>query len=93
MAATVGVSVRTVERDLAELIEAGVPIRIRRGPGGGYGLHFAAAPVPVPLSAGEISALIASLVAIGPYSSATARSALDKLLESVSTKPRGQPTR
>jgi hypothetical protein len=32
------------------------------------------------LTPGETAALVAALVAIGPYSSATARTALDKLL-------------
>jgi predicted DNA-binding transcriptional regulator YafY len=35
---------------------------------------------PVSFSPGEAAALIASLVAVGPYASATARTALDKLL-------------
>ncbi|WP_030429203.1 hypothetical protein [Allokutzneria albata] len=34
----------------------------------------------VPLTPGEIAALIAAVVAVGPYSSATTRSALDKLV-------------
>jgi len=37
-------------------------------------------PLPVALTAGEIAALVASLVALGPYSSATAVSALGKLV-------------
>ena len=86
LAESLGVSVRTVERDLADLVEAGVPITTRRGPGGGYALDVAAAPPPVALTAGEIAALIASLVAVGPYSSATARSALDKLVLALSTE-------
>ena len=35
---------------------------------------------PVDLTPGEAAALVAALVAIGPYTSATARTALDKLL-------------
>lgn len=83
LAERLGVSVRTVERDLRELIEAGVPILIRYGPGGGYRLDVMRLPAPVPLTAGEIAALIVSVVAIGPYSSASARSALDKLLAAI----------
>jgi predicted DNA-binding transcriptional regulator YafY len=35
---------------------------------------------PVTFSPGEVAALVASLVALGPYTSATACSALGKLL-------------
>lgn len=80
LAADLGVSVRTVERDLEVLTTAGLPIVVRRGPGGGYRFDAGRRPVCLDLTAGEIAALIASLTAIGPYSSATARSALDKLL-------------
>lgn len=38
LASELGVSVRTVERDVAELTDAGVPIRIEHGPGGGYAI-------------------------------------------------------
>jgi predicted DNA-binding transcriptional regulator YafY len=38
---------------------------------------------PVTLTPGEASALVASLVAVGPYTSATAQSALAKLLASL----------
>jgi hypothetical protein len=37
----------------------------------------------VTLTPGEASALVASLVAVGPYTSATAQSALAKLLASL----------
>jgi hypothetical protein len=39
-----------------------------------------AAVPPVSFSPGEIAALVASLVALGPYTSATAAGALGKLL-------------
>jgi predicted DNA-binding transcriptional regulator YafY len=85
LAHRIGVSVRTIERDVADLVDAGVPIMIRRGRTGGYSISAAATPTAVSFSTGEIAALIASIVAIGPYSSASAKSALDKLLAAITT--------
>jgi biotin operon repressor len=47
LAARFEVSVRTVERDLGALLEAGVPILTRTGPGGGYALDKAHTLPPV----------------------------------------------
>ncbi len=79
LAGRLGVSVRTIERDLAELVDAGVPICVQRGHGGGYLLEMGGPPVAIRFSAGEVAALVVSLVAVGPYSSATALSAPDNL--------------
>jgi predicted DNA-binding transcriptional regulator YafY len=80
LAAELGVSVRTVERDVAELQAAGVPIGVRRGPGGGYTIDARSQLPPLILTPGEAAALIAALAAVGPYASATAVSVRDKLL-------------
>ncbi len=51
------VSVRTIERDLTALLEAGVPIYATPGPGGGYALDPAHTLPPVNFTADEAAAL------------------------------------
>jgi predicted DNA-binding transcriptional regulator YafY len=80
LAERLGVTTRTVERDVAELRQAGVPIRKRRGSGGGYGLDLRGSLPPLTLTPGEAAVLVVSLTAVGPRASATAQSALGKLL-------------
>jgi predicted DNA-binding transcriptional regulator YafY len=83
LATRTGTTVRTVERDVARLVAAGVPVQVRRGPGGGYRISARRELPPIAFSPGEAAALVASLVAVGPYISATARTALDKLLSAL----------
>jgi predicted DNA-binding transcriptional regulator YafY len=80
LAVRTGTTVRTVERDIARLIEAGVPVKVQRGRLGGYRIDARRKLPPITLTPGEASAVVASLVAVGPYTSAAAQSVLGKLL-------------
>lgn len=81
LAARFEVSVRTIERDLLALQEAGVPIWAQTGPGGGYAIDRAATLPPLNLSPAEAAAVAVALAAPGatPLPQA-ARSALHKLV-------------
>ena len=83
LAERTGTTVRTVERDLGRLAEAGVPVLRKRGRGGGYRLDIPKGVATISFSPSEVSAVIASLVAIGPYISASAQSAFAKLLAAI----------
>jgi predicted DNA-binding transcriptional regulator YafY len=87
LATELGVSARTIERDVADLHAAGVPVHVTRGPGGGYAMTSRGALPPIDFSPGEAAALVAALVAIGPSASATAQSAMTKLLDAMSDDP------
>jgi predicted DNA-binding transcriptional regulator YafY len=87
LADLLGVTTRTIERDIAELQNAGVPVQTRRGSGGGYGLDLRAALPPLTLTPGEAAVLVASLTAVGPRASATAQSVLGKLLDVMCDQP------
>lgn len=80
LARRLGVSRRTIERDAADLVEAGVPLTIRRGVGGGYRIDHRRSLPAVTFTPGEAAAVIASMVGVGPYRSATAQSALAKVI-------------
>lgn len=84
LAERTGVSTRTIERDVAHLQTCGVPVNVRRGPRGGYSIASCRTLAPLDLTPGEVSALIASLAALGPYASAVAASAMTKLVQAIS---------
>ena len=87
LALRTGTTVRTVERDIARLVAAGVPVHVRRGPGGGYRIDARRELPPLVLTPGEAAALVASLVSVGPYISAAAQSALAKLTAALTDGP------
>jgi predicted DNA-binding transcriptional regulator YafY len=86
LAERTGTTVRTVERDMTRLRAAGIPVEVKRGAGGGYRLAVVSRVPPLTFSPGEVAALVASLVALGPYTSATAQSALRKLVTAFSAE-------
>lgn len=75
------VSVRTVERDLNALLEAGVPIYATPGPGGGYALDKSHTLPPVNFTPEEATALAVALARPGdsPFADAL-RSAVRKVV-------------
>lgn len=80
------VSVRTVERDLLALQEAGVPIWAQPGPGGGYALEADHTLPPLNFTPEEAVSVAVALSASGSMPFGTAgRSALDKILNAMST--------
>lgn len=87
LAQRLGVRVRTIERDLSELQAAGVPIGIRRGVGGGYAINSRPRLPAIVLTPGEAAALVAALTMVGPRASATAQSAMSKLLAALWAHP------
>lgn len=73
------VAVRTVERDVARLRRAGVPIDVKTGPRGGYGMDARRLLPPLSLTPGEAAALLATIAAVGTHASASIDTAASKL--------------
>lgn len=83
LAKRLGVSTRTVERDIGRLVAAGLPVAATHGPNGGYRLDAVQRMPQITFTVAETAALIAALAAIGPYRSAAAASATNKLLAAI----------
>jgi predicted DNA-binding transcriptional regulator YafY len=82
------VSVRTIERDLSALQQAGSPIYATPGPGGGYAIDKAHTLPPVNFTPEEAAAVAIALARPGASPFATAlRSAVQKV---VAAMPAGQ---
>jgi predicted DNA-binding transcriptional regulator YafY len=86
-----GVTRRTIERDLAALREAGVPLDASFGRGGGVSVDRRASRVIFSLSAGEVTALLLAATATAgmPYGDA-GRSATQRLLDALAPETRVQ---
>ena len=69
LAGRLGVSVRTIRRDLSDRQAAGVPIGIRSGVGCGYSIDSRRWLPTIVLTPGEAAALVAALTAVGPHAS------------------------
>jgi predicted DNA-binding transcriptional regulator YafY len=83
------VSIRTIERDLAALQQAGVPIWATPGPGGGYVLDPARTLPPLNFSPSEAAAIALALAASRPLPFGdAARSALRKVTAAMSATDR-----
>lgn len=94
LAARFEVTIRTIERDLLALQEAGVTIWSRPGPGGGYGLNVDTTLPPLNLTPAEATALAIALAASHAMPFAAAgRSALQKLAAVMAAAPRATAAR
>lgn len=94
LAARFEVSVRTIQRDLLALQEAGVPIWAQPGPGGGYGLNVETTLPPLnftPTEAAAIATALATTRAM-PFPQA-GHSALNKLVGAMATAPKDTAAR
>jgi predicted DNA-binding transcriptional regulator YafY len=83
LARELGVSVRTVARDVERLRDSGVPLDARRGRGGGVRLVPTGAVRPIVFDVAELAALLSSLAVLGPTVSASAASAMRKLADAL----------
>lgn len=85
LARRLGVSMRTVARDVDRLVAAGMPIETRRGREGGVWLarRRGGGELTLRLDIGEAAALVSSLAVTGTTGSLSAASAMRKLREAL----------
>lgn len=88
-----GVSTRTVARDVARLRDAGLPVETRQGRDGGVRLDVGGDRLrSVDLDLTEIAAVLASLAVLGPTVSPGADSAARELVAALDTPgPKASP--
>ncbi|MGY1602025.1 helix-turn-helix transcriptional regulator [Geodermatophilus sp. SYSU D00815] len=79
LARDLGVSERTVARDVERLQGGGVPLMTHQGRGGGVSLPLSRSAVAVELDLPEAAALMSSLAVLRPTVSDSAASAMRKL--------------
>jgi predicted DNA-binding transcriptional regulator YafY len=85
LARELGVSGRTVARDVERLRLSGVPLNAHQGRGGGICLRPTRTPITVVLDLPEAAALMSSLAVLGPTASDSAASAMRKLAKALNT--------
>lgn len=83
LARELGVSARTVARDVERLRINGVPLDARQGRGGGVSLLPTGAVTPIAFDLPEVAALMSSLAVLGPTVSESAASAMRKLADAL----------
>jgi predicted DNA-binding transcriptional regulator YafY len=89
LAARFEVSVRTIERDLSALQQAGVPIWASTGRSGGYAVDTSMTLPPLNFTPSEAAALVAAVAIAGPLPLAeAARSGLRKIATAMSPAER-----
>jgi predicted DNA-binding transcriptional regulator YafY len=91
LARELGVSVRTVARDVERLRISGVPLDVRQGRGGGVSLVPGNGSLSIVFDLPEVAALMSSLSVLGPTVSQSATSAMGKLAEALN--PAHSPVR
>lgn len=84
LARELGVSARTVARDVERLRTSGVPLAVRRGRTGGVSLAPAPAVLRVELDVAEAGARMSALALVGTTASPSAGSAMRKLATALS---------
>lgn len=87
LADDLGVSVRTIGRDVERMRLSGVPLQASRGRGGGVRLPRTKSSLTVTLDISESAALVSSLTALGPTASESAASAMRKLVMAMQPAP------
>jgi predicted DNA-binding transcriptional regulator YafY len=87
------VSVRTIQRDILALQEAGVPIWATPGPGGGYTIDPGHTLPPLNFTASEAAAIALAMARSGPMPfDGAARTALHKVVAAMSATGRAGAT-
>lgn len=77
LADRLGVTTRTIARDLQRLRDCGVPISVVAGRGGGATMERPFNTVALTFQLSEVAALMASLAALGPTATDSAASAME----------------
>ena len=91
LARDLGVSVRTIARDVERLRISGVPLHAHQGRGGGVRLLPTRPAISLELDLPEAAALMSSLAVLGPTVSDSAASAMRKLVEALNARRGGHP--